>query len=102
MILLEKDYAVSATLFRAFCDGYRLKILEYLRSGEKCACDIMEEFSICQSTLSHHMKILSVSGVVTVRKDRRWAYYALSEDVIERAIRILSTYIEQKEVAEIV
>ncbi len=49
----------NAKVFKAFCDVNRLMILEMLQSGEKCACVILEEMRIVQSTLSHHMKINS-------------------------------------------
>jgi len=69
----------SARVFKAFCDVNRLMILEMLQSGEKCACKILEEMQIVQSTLSHHMKILVESGVVSARKEGKWTHYALSE-----------------------
>lgn len=44
-----------ARVFKAFCDANRLTILELLQGGEKCACKLLEELNIGQSTLSHHM-----------------------------------------------
>jgi len=73
-------YEATAKIFKAFCDENRLHILELLQSGEKCACTLLEELPIGQSTLSHHMKILIDSAVVEGRKDGKWMYYSLSED----------------------
>ena len=53
-------------------------ILEMLRSGEKCACELLEQLEISQPTLSHHMKILCESGIVSPRKDGKWTYYSIS------------------------
>lgn len=64
-------------IFKAFCDENRLQILELLRSGEKCACKLLEELKIGQSTLSHHMKILCDSGIVVGRKDGKWVHYRI-------------------------
>ena len=47
---------------KALSDENRLRILQMLRSGEKCACKLLEELNISQPTLSHHMKILCDSG----------------------------------------
>ena len=65
-----------AKICKALSDENRVKILKMLTSGELCACKILEEFSITQSTLSHHMKILSDSNLVSVRKDGKWSYYS--------------------------
>ncbi|MBN2619242.1 MAG: winged helix-turn-helix transcriptional regulator [Spirochaetales bacterium] len=70
----------SMKMIKALCDDNRLKILEQLKSGEKCACTLNGSLPIKQSTLSHHMKILVESNLVNVRKDQVWAYYSLSEN----------------------
>ena len=69
MILM--DYQNTAKLFKAFCDENRLRIIELLKDGEKCACTLQDELTIVQSTLSHHMKILIESKVVEARKDKK-------------------------------
>lgn len=76
-------------VFRAFCDENRLRILEMLRGGEKCACVLLEQLEISQPTLSHHMKILCDSGVVSSRKEAKWMYYSISEDGSEYALQLL-------------
>ena len=72
-------------IFKAFCDESRLQIISSLRSGEKCACTLLEEVPIAQSTLSHHMKILLESSIVTSRKEGKWTYYSLSDDGCDKA-----------------
>ena len=85
--LNEKDIA---TIFKAFCDENRIRILQLLLDGEKCACRLLEEMNITQPTLSHHMKILCDSGIVVGRKDGKWIHYSLSEEGIESAQRYLA------------
>lgn len=72
------DYEENAKKFRALSDSSRLKILDILSCGEKCACDILENFDFTQPTLSHHMKVLSECGLVSVRKEGLWNYYKLN------------------------
>ena len=84
-----RNHSEDAKIFRAFCDENRLQILEMLRSGEKCACKLLEELQISQSTLSHHMKILCESGIVTSYKDGKWTHYSLNPKGQEKAIEIL-------------
>ena len=64
---MEKDYERDSKIFKAFCDPNRLKILDILKSGEHCACKLLEILDVSQSTLSHHMKILTDSKIVNVR-----------------------------------
>lgn len=71
-------YEEDAKLFKAFCDENRLMILAMLRTGEKCACKLLEELEISQSTLSHHMKILCDSGIVIGRREGKWTHYSIS------------------------
>ncbi|MGN1318486.1 MAG: ArsR/SmtB family transcription factor [Lachnospirales bacterium] len=79
------DNKKIANIFKAFCDENRILILQLLSSGEKCACKILEELNISQPTLSHHMKILCDSEIVTGRKEGKWMYYSISKDGVECA-----------------
>lgn len=82
----EKDIA---TIFKAFCDENRIRILQLLLGGEKCACRLLEEMNITQPTLSHHMKILCDSGIVVGRKDGKWIHYSLSDEGVEKAKKFI-------------
>ncbi len=80
-----KDNLEHARLFKALCDEQRLSILDLLRKSEKCACDLLEDLPISQSTLSHHMKILVESSLVYARKDKKWTYYGLQDEGLVKA-----------------
>ena len=66
-----------AAIFKALGDENRIRILKLLRGGEMCACHLLEELNISQSTLSHHMKILCDAGLVTGRKEGKWIHYSI-------------------------
>lgn len=72
------DEKKMALIFKAFCDENRIRIIKMLRSGEKCACKLLEELNVTQPTLSHHMKILCDSGIVVGRKEGKWMHYSIS------------------------
>ena len=72
------DYEGNAKIIKALSDHNRLKIIDILSCGEKCACDILEHFDFTQPTLSHHMKVLIESGLVEARREGLWNYYYLS------------------------
>ena len=79
------DEGRTALVFKAFCDENRVRILNLLRGGEKCACRLLEEMSISQPTLSHHMKILCDSGIVLGRKEGKWMHYRISPEGVQMA-----------------
>ncbi|HHX56730.1 MAG TPA: winged helix-turn-helix transcriptional regulator [Clostridiales bacterium] len=67
---------------KALGDLNRLKIVELLSDGEKCACKLLEAFEITQPTLSHHMKVLVECGLVIARKDGKWSHYSLNSETL--------------------
>ena len=67
-----------ARLFHALSDETRLAILEMLRGGERCVCDLQDELDAAQSRLSFHLKVLRDAGLVRDRKAGRWSYYSLN------------------------
>lgn len=86
---MSNKYAENANVFKAFCDENRLQIIELLQSGEKCACVLLEQLHIGQSTLSHHMKILVQSGIVVARNEGKWTHYSISEKGAQAAKDLL-------------
>lgn len=72
----------AALLCRALADSNRLQIVELLSRGEMCACRLLERFEITQPTLSHHMKILCESGLVSSRSEGKWRHYSLNREAL--------------------
>jgi ArsR family transcriptional regulator len=83
-------------LFKVFGDENRIQILELLNGRELSAYDLLVEVQITQSTLSHHMKLLCDSDIVTARKDGKWVYYSLNKDRVEEAKDMLQELFEEK------
>ena len=86
-----RDYKSAAKVFKALDDEKRLQILDMIREGEKCACVILEDMQISQSTLSHHMKILCESGIVHGRKDGKWVHYSIDKEGSKRLAQLLAS-----------
>ncbi len=80
----------DATIFKALGNEYRLRALDLLRTGEKCACDLLGAIDVSQPNLSHHMKVLCASGIVRARQEGRWTYYAIDERGARHAIERLA------------
>ena len=92
-----RDYQEIVKVFKALDDEKRLQILDMIRSGEKCACVILENMQISQSTLSHHMKILCESGIVQGRREGKWVYYSIDTEGSKRAAMLLDSLTVCKE-----
>jgi ArsR family transcriptional regulator len=89
---MKQSYAEFIPALKAMSDETRLKIIDILSCGEMCACHILENLSISQSTLSYHMKILSESGLVNAVRDGAWMRYTLNKERIDE-LKIFLTYI---------
>ncbi|TYQ12773.1 UNVERIFIED_CONTAM: ArsR family transcriptional regulator [Acetivibrio alkalicellulosi] len=87
------NYDENAKIIKALSDPNRLKIIDILSCGEKCACDILEEFNFTQPTLSHHMKVLMDCGIVNNRKEGLWNYYFLNASNCNKIILFLMNLI---------
>lgn len=78
-----------ARLFHALSDGTRLSILQRLRFGERCVCDLTDALDAAQSRLSFHLKVLKDAGLVTDRKDGRWMYYTLNTEALSEVSELV-------------
>jgi ArsR family transcriptional regulator, arsenate/arsenite/antimonite-responsive transcriptional repressor len=79
-----------AQLCNALADEARVEIVARLLDGEKCVCDLTEALETGQSRLSYHLKVLKDAGLVTDRRDGRWAYYTLDRDAFVETEKLLS------------
>ncbi|MFL5477773.1 MAG: ArsR/SmtB family transcription factor [Gemmatimonadaceae bacterium] len=70
-------------LFHALSDETRLEIIELLRKGERCVCELTDSLDAAQSRLSFHLRVLRDAGIVRDRKDGRWVHYELEPDAFE-------------------
>ena len=78
---------------KALADENRLAIMLALQQGERCACVLLEELSITQPTLSHHMKILCDSDLVSCRKEGKWMYYSISPEGTSSFREMIAGYV---------
>lgn len=76
-MLAAQDSALSqmTSMARALGDETRLRIMAMLEGQELCACQIIEVFSLANSTISRHLAVLKQAGLLQSRKSGRWIYY---------------------------
>lgn len=98
--MLQSKEKQIAGIFKALCDENRIKILQLLQDGEKCACVLLDDLQITQPTLSHHMKILCDSEIVVGRKEGKWTHYSISPEGAAAAVQCLRNLTKIKGVNE--
>ena len=73
----------ATRLFHALSEPTRLQILEQLKDGEQCVCELTEVFNTGQSRLSFHLRVLKDAGLINDRPEGRWMYYSLNVEGIK-------------------
>lgn len=75
----DTQHRLKAKIFNALSDPVRLEILEFLRDGEKCVCEIIPRVRLIQPVVSRHLKILRDSGLVRFRKEGNKRLYSITD-----------------------
>jgi DNA-binding transcriptional ArsR family regulator len=94
-----------AKIFNALSDPIRLEIIEFLRDGEKCVCEITPHLKLLQPVVSRHLKILKTAGLVKRRKKGTWHMYSLTTpeicDLIDHLTPELLDHLKQRIIEQI-
>jgi ArsR family transcriptional regulator, arsenate/arsenite/antimonite-responsive transcriptional repressor len=96
----QLDAERATRLFHALSDRTRLSILQRLRLGERCVCDLTDALDAAQSRLSFHLKVLKDAGLVTDRRDGRWMYYTLNTDTLAEVAELVEALATAPSAAE--
>jgi DNA-binding transcriptional ArsR family regulator len=89
-----------AEYFSILSEPMRLKILNFLRDGEKCVQELVEATETSQANVSKHLKVMLQAGIVSRRTEGTSAYYRLEDKLIFDLCHLvcdrLATRIEQQ------
>lgn len=96
--LLDTDRA--AQLFHALSDQTRLAIIQRLRAGERCVCELTDALDAAQSRLSFHLRVLKEAGLVTDRREGRWMYYTLNAETLAEVSEFAEAFAAAPSAAE--
>jgi ArsR family transcriptional regulator len=72
----------KSKIFNALSHPVRLEIVEFLRGGEKCVCEIVPYVDLIQPVVSRHLKILKDCGLLKFRKEGNRRLYSITEQRI--------------------
>ena len=90
----------ATRLFQALSDLTRLSILQRLRLGERCVCELTDALDAAQSRLSFHLKVLKDAGLVSDRREGRWMYYTLNADALAEISELVESLASAPSAAE--
>ena len=83
---LSPDPALSLDraqrLLRVLAEPIRLRVVEALRDGERCVCDLTSDLDLAQSKLSFHLRVMKEAGLISARQEGRWIYYRLEPSAL--------------------
>lgn len=91
----EDELSDLAELFKVFGDSTRIKILYDLFDGEKNVTEICDDLEMNQSAVSHQLKILKTSKLITSRRDGKSMFYMLADDHVKTIIAMGKDHIEE-------
>lgn len=94
---MNYSYERYVPIFKTLSDETRLKIIDMLSCKQMCACDILKEFDLSQSTLSYHMKLLMECGLVIGVREGAWMRYSLNQETKDEVIGFLRNITSKKE-----
>ena len=84
-----------AEILKALGQPTRLKIIDFLRDGERCVCEIFPAINEEQSNTSRHLNMMLSAGVLSRRKDGLKIYYAIKRPEILEVIDIITGIVKQ-------
>jgi ArsR family transcriptional regulator len=88
----DADVEAGYQVFQALANEDRLRLLEALRHGERCGCELMVILDAPQSTVATHLRKLRDAGLVKNRKKGKWNYYRIADsgvmDILDLAVTL--------------
>jgi len=87
---------LRADILKALAQPTRLKIIEFLRDGERCVCEIFPAIGEEQSNTSRHLVLMLNNGILSRRKEGLKIYYAIKHPEILEIVDIVTLLVKQE------
>jgi len=95
-MITYQEAEIRSEVIKAMANPVRLIVIELLKEGEKSFSVLMEYFDIDKSTLSKHIGVLKVAGIVKSRRDGLEMFYHLQVPCITDFFKCVTAVIEDK------
>ena len=97
----DRIYALHVEVCKAIAHLHRMKVLDLLRQGERCVCEMAPELGITESNLSQHLAILRKAGLVDARREGHSIFYRVRDprlfEIIDKMRAILADQLARAE-----
>ncbi len=91
-----KIFKMRADIAQGIGHPIRMAIIDFLKDGEKCVCEISERLSSQRSNISRHLSVLQKAGLISGRKDGLWMRYSLSHPELDCLISCVDNIVRKK------
>ena len=92
----DEQVAGQVTMFKALANQHRVRILEALREGELCACELQVVLDAPQSTVASHLRELKDAGLVKTRRQGKWTYYRIGDTAALQLLDVAAALTEDE------
>ncbi len=92
---MKKQPSTLTEYLKTISDENRLAILNTLKNGQLCVCEIFPLLNIPQNLASHHLKVLKYCGLVECRREGTKIIYTRKENEIKHYQKLLSKTIQK-------
>ena len=92
----EIVYRIKADFLKALAHPTRLKVIEFLKKGERNVGDMMKALDIEQSSLSRHLAVLKQNGILKTKQERTTVYYDIQDHDIFKVLRPIAEILRKK------
>ena len=89
----DGDCEKISEIFKALGDPNRLKVVKALTAGELCSSDVAQIIEMENSTVSHQLKYLKTSGIISSRKEGKFIYYRLENECVKKLFALVEEHL---------
>lgn len=93
---MDELTAARAEILKAIAQPTRMKIIEFLRDGERCVCEIFPAIAEEQSNTSRHLNMMQGCGILQRRKDGVKIMYRLKHPEVIEILELASTILKKE------
>ena len=93
---MDELTAARAEILKAIAQPTRMKIIEFLRDGERCVCEIFPAIAEEQSNTSRHLNMMQSCGILTRRKEGIKIMYRLKHPEVLGVLKLASAILKKE------
>jgi ArsR family transcriptional regulator len=86
----------QAEIAKAVAHPLRIAVIDFLKDGERCVCEIAERVGSERSNVSRHLAVMVHAGVLTCRKDGLKVFYNLKTPCIAQCLSCITRVVKQQ------